>query len=114
MDAEAVLLRTEAWMVAGEPLPEGGSPGQSDRRIEVVSVAATVRYGRKVITRLSAREIIRGDDGRPVALREIRLPGEDEEPKGPMFGLLPPIRPSREQQAMAAAMVELMKERGAG
>ncbi len=59
-DAEAVLIRTEAWVVVGEDLAVGLSPSQSDRRIEVVSLAATARYGKKVIHRLSLREILRG------------------------------------------------------
>lgn len=115
VDAEAVLMRTESWLVVGD-LPEGVSPGQSDRRIEVVSVAATARYGRKIIHRLSTREIVRDAAGKPVGLKEVRIPGAAGDAMdgaaGPMFDLLPPIRPGREQQEQAAILVEAMKARG--
>ena len=115
VDAEAVMLRTESWMVVGRELEPGVAPGHSDRRIEVVSLAATARYGKRVIQRLSAREIVRDGDGKPVGLREVRVPGHDhgalEGAEGPMFDLLPPVRPDREQRELAAAMVEVMKSR---
>lgn len=111
-DAEAVLIRTEAWAVVGDDLAVGLSPSQSDRRIEVVSVAATARYGKKVIHRLSMREILRADDGQPVGLREVSVPeGGDEAIRGEMFDLLPPRRPSRDERAMAKTLLEVMKER---
>lgn len=118
VDAEAVLLRTESWLVVGDDRPAGVSPGQSDRRVEVVSVAASARYGKRIVHRLSAREIVRGPDGRPTALREVAVPGRRagagmEGAGGPMFDLLPPIRPTPEQRKIAAAMVQVMRERTA-
>jgi len=112
-DAEAVLLRTESWMVLGEPLAAGVAPSESDRRLEVVSLAATARVGKQVVKRLSAREIIRGPEGRPTGLRDLRLPegGPGVEAAGSMFDLLPPVRPTAEQRAMAAMLVEAMRAR---
>lgn len=111
VDAEAVLLRTESWLVAGD-LADGIGPAQSDRRIEVVSVTATVRLGRKISSRLSVREIVRDDQGRAVGLRDVPMLADSkaaEGAKGPMFELLPSPRPSRKQQQQAAVLVESMK-----
>lgn len=113
VDAELVLLRTESWVVVGDELPNGISPARSDRRIETVSVTGSARVGKRVVHRASVREILRGADGRAAGLREVR-PARDrqgEEASGPMFNLLPPLRPTAEQRALAGALVEVMKQR---
>lgn len=111
-DAELVMVRAESWLVLGQ-LPEGISPSQSDRRIEVVSLAMSARVGRRVVHRSSLREIMRDADGKPTGLAEVRLPKGKLDMAGPMFELLPPKRPDAGQRALAAAMVQVMQERRA-
>ena len=113
VDAELVLLRTESWVVVGDELPDGVSPGQSDRRIEAVSLTASARVGKRVVPRASTREILRGPDGRATGLRDVHVPRDrpDDATAGQMFHLLPPVRPTAEQRAMAQVLVEAMKQR---
>ena len=111
VDAEMVVLRAESWVVVGGDLPDGISPSQSDRRVEVVSVAGSARVGKRIIHRASLREIVRGEDARPTGLKDIALPKGATDAQGPMFELLPPKRPDAQQQAMAAAVVQVMRER---
>jgi hypothetical protein len=111
-DAELVMCRAESWLVLGQ-LPDGIAPSQSDRRIEVVSVVMSARVGRRVVQRSSLREIMRDADGKPTGLAEVRLPKGKLDMAGPMFELLPPNRPDAQQQAMAAAVVQVMQERRA-
>ncbi|MBS7792459.1 hypothetical protein KTR66_20875 [Roseococcus sp. SDR] len=110
VDAEMVLLRAESWVVLGQ-LPEGVSPSQSDRRVEVMSVAGSARVAKRIVHRASLREIVRGADARPTGLKDIALPKGKVDTAGPMFELLPPKRPDAGQQALAAAMVQVMQER---
>lgn len=121
-DAELVMCRAESWLVlvgvsplakAPEQLERGVSPSQSDRRIEVVSVAISARVRRRVVHRSSLREIVRDENGKPKGLVEVRIPDGKLDMKGPMFELLPPVRPDAQQQAMAAAIVQVMHERRA-
>jgi len=108
-NAIAVIHRAEAWIVAGD-LAEGISPSQSDRRREVLVVTAQVRLKGKTVQRFSLREIERGDEGRPVALRGLQLPKSDGNLEGPMADLLPTTAPTAEQRALAAALLERMQE----
>lgn len=106
-DARAVFMRMESWLVLGDPLPEGLSPSRSDRRVEVLMVAALARSGEGLEKRFSLREIVRGEDGLPVSLRELSSP-DDALARGPMFDLLPPRPPSALERAYAAAVLERM------
>ena len=109
-NAIAVIHRAEAWIVAGD-LADGISPSQSDRRREVLVVTAQARLKGKTVQRFSLREIERGDDGRPVALRGLQLPLSDGNLEGPMADLLPPLALIAEQRALAAALPGRMQER---
>jgi hypothetical protein len=109
-DAELVMCRAESWLVLGQ-LPEGIAPSQSDRRIEVVSLTMSARVGKRVVNRSSLREIMRDVDGKPSGLAEVGLPNGKLDMAGPMFELLPPVRPDAGQRAMAAALVQVMQER---
>ena len=109
-NAIAVIHRAEAWIVAGD-LADGISPSQSDRRRKVLLVTAQARLKGKTVRRFSLREIERGDEGRPVALRGLQLPSSDGNLEGPMADLLPPLAPTAEQRALAAALLERMQER---
>lgn len=110
-DAELALLRSESWAVTGPELPSGVSPSTSDRRVEVVSVMASARIAGRIIRRASLREILRGSDGRPVALRDLPGASEGAGMEGPMLDLLPPIRPTAEQRALAVALLAAMAGR---
>ena len=113
VDADAVIARMESWAVLGDPPPEGVSPSQSDRRVEVVAVFMCAHVGKRTMRRASIREIIRNDDGNAVGVWNINLPENDsDQSAGTMFDLLPPIRPTLEQRAVAAAVVEEMRRRG--
>jgi GTPase len=61
-DAELVLSRAEAWVVLGDYTP-GLAPSHSDRRREVVAILACGRINDTIVSRMSLREIVRGDDG---------------------------------------------------
>lgn len=111
-DAELVMSRAESWLVLGQ-LPEGIAPSQSERRIEVVSLTMSARVGKRVVNRSSLREIMRDTDGKPTGLTEVGLPKGKLDMAGPMFELLPPVRPDAAQRALAAAMVQVMQERAA-
>ena len=56
---------------------------------------------------------MRDADGKPTGLAEVRIPQGQLDMKGPMFELLPPVRPDAGQRALAAAMVQVMQERRA-
>jgi len=109
-DAVFCVFRTESWMADAAALPEGVPPSESDGRIEVVMVSASARIGGRLVRRVSAREIVRGDTGGPVGLREPSLTGfrGDGEPEGEWSGLfldiLPPERPSAEARELAGAL----------
>ena len=92
-------------------LADGISPSQSDRRREVLVVTAQARLKGKTVQRFSLREIERGDEGRPVALRSLQLPSSDRNLKWPMAGLLPTSAPTAGQSALAAALPGRMQER---
>jgi hypothetical protein len=110
-DAELAILRCESWVVMGQELPAGVTPANSDRRIEVVSVMASVRIGGRIAYRASLREIVRGTTGRPEGLRELPDALDGAGLEGPMVDLLPPNRPTAEQRALAAALLAAMAER---
>ncbi len=117
IDAELALFRGEVWVVVGGELVQGVTPASSDRRVEAVAVAAAARVGAGVERRLSLREIVRGEDGRPPALRDLKgskharsVGGVD----GWMTDLLPPRRPSPDEQALAGLMLAAMAGRAAG
>lgn len=115
-NAVTAMYMGEAWMVAGE-LPAGVSPGQSERRVEVVMVSLEGRIGREVKRLARVREILRGLDGKPSGLRPLALPGVTAKTQvdvdGPMARMLPPRQPGREQRVIARAMVEHMGLLGA-
>lgn len=113
-DAHLVICRCEVWMVVGSELTEGVTPASSDRRLEAVAVTAAARVSAGVERRLSLREIVRGPDGRPAALRDLpgsrpasTLGGVD----GWMTDLLAPRRPTEEERALAGALLAAMAQR---
>jgi hypothetical protein len=113
-DAALTLFRAEVWIVVGGELPDGVTPGASDRRVEAVAVAAAARIGESVERRLSLREILRGEDGLPVGLRD--LPGSRPAPTlggvdGWMTDLLAPRRPTQDEQVLAGLLLAAMAQR---
>lgn len=113
-DANLVICRCEVWAVVGGELADGVTPALSDRRVEAVAVAAAARVGAGVERRLSLREIVRGEDGRPAALRDVpgsrpasTLGGVD----GWMTDLLAPRRPTQDEQVLAGLLLAAMAQR---
>lgn len=101
-DPMMVMHRCEAWLVVGD-LSEGVRPSQSDRRAEVVIVMLAGRVGGRVRKLSSVREIVRGPDGMPTGLADVRLPGGPgaADLGGPMSDILPERQPTAEQRRVA-------------
>jgi hypothetical protein len=116
-DADLVMVRCEVWVIVGGELAEGVTPGTSDRRVEAVAATAAARVGAGVERRLTLREIVRGQDGRPAALRDLpgsgpasTLSGVD----GWMTDLLVPRRPTEDERALAGLLLATMARRAGG
>jgi hypothetical protein len=110
-DAELVLNRGEAWLTLGDPVP-GVPPSKSDRRREVVSVIASARVGTTILSRMSAREIVRGPDGKATGTVHLYVPDtDDEEFEGHMSELLPRETPTAAERRAARAIIERAQKR---
>ncbi|WP_237212996.1 hypothetical protein [Falsiroseomonas oryziterrae] len=113
-DAHLVICRCEVWMVVADELAEGVTPASSDRRVEAVAVTAAARIGKGVERRLSLREIVRGEDGRPAALRNLSGSGPASTLNGVdgwMTDLLAPRRPTEDERALAGVLLAAMAQR---
>ena len=97
-DAELVLSRAEAWIVLGDYTP-GLAPSRSDRRREVVAVLGAAQINDTIVSRMSLREIVRGDDGEAIGTTPIAIPEDDGELEGPMSELLPKTPTPAERRA---------------
>jgi hypothetical protein len=109
-DAELVLSRAEAWIVLGDYTP-GLAPSRSDRRREVVAVLASARINDTIVSRMSLREIVRGDDGAAIGTTPISLPEGDGELEGPMSELLPKTPPTPAERRAARSRIERATKR---
>jgi len=72
----------------------GVPPSKSDRRREVVLVLGAARdESRPIQMRLSAREILRADDGAAIGTSPLDVPDDGGEHLGPLGNILPPDSP---------------------
>lgn len=113
-DASFVMVRCEVWVIVGGELVEGVTPSTSDRRVEAVAVAAAARVGAGVERRLSLREIVRGEDGRPTTLRDLSGSGPTSSLGGVdgwMTDLLAPRSPTEDERALAGLLLAAMARR---
>jgi hypothetical protein len=113
-NVDSLTLIAEAWI---SPPPEEGDPfvlpSQSDRRQEVVVVATTFydasghRNGF-----VEVREILRGDDGKPIGLADGEQARNKDGISGPTYEILPEERASAQDRMMAERVLKIALEKG--
>jgi len=103
VDAVAVVVMSEAWLSRGSGQWDGVMPRDNPDRIEalVVVVNSCMDGGRTEL--VSAREIVRGEAGGVVDLRDVELPGNAI---GALHELPPRERPTLEARLRARRALE--------
>jgi hypothetical protein len=74
-------------------------------------ILACGRVNDAIVSRMSLREIVRGDDGKATGTTPITIPEGDGELEGPMSELLPKTPPTPAERRAARSQIERATKR---